>query len=217
MAKILSIAEAGALIKDGMSVMVGGFLGCGSPNLLIDEIIKNDVKDLTVICNDSCFPGKSVGKLQDEHRIKKLYASYIGGHPETGRQMQSGEMEVVLVPQGTLAERIRAAGFGLGGFLTPTGVGTVVQEGKDVIEVDGKKYLLEKPLRADVAIIKAHMADTKGNLVYRKAARNFNPVMACAADLVIAEVEEIVETGEIDPDLIHTPGVFVHVLAKGGK
>lgn len=217
MAKVMRIAEAAALVKDGMSVMIGGFLGCGSPNQLLDEIMKNEVKDLTVIANDTCFPGKAIGKLQDGHRIKKLYASYIGGHPETGRQMQSGEMEVVLVPQGTLAERIRAAGYGLGGFLTPTGVGTIVQEGKDVVEVDGRKYLLEKPLKADVALIKAHKADRKGNLTFRMAARNFNPLMATAADLVIVEAEEVVEPGEIAPDLVHTPGVFVHVITEGGR
>lgn len=217
MAKVMSITEAGALVKDGMSVMVGGFLGCGSPDQLLDQILENGVKDLTVISNDTCFPGKSVGKLQDEHRIKKLFATYIGGHPETGRQMHSGEMEVVLVPQGTLAERIRCAGFGLGGFLTPTGVGTIVQEGKDVIEVEGIPYLLEKPLKADVALIKADKADRKGNLTFRKAARNFNPIMATAADLVIVEVEEIVDLGEIDPDLVHTPGVFVHVIVKRGE
>lgn len=217
MAKVMSISEAGALVQDGMSVMVGGFLGCGSPDQLLDEIIKNDIKDLTVIANDSCFPGKSVGKLQDGHRIKKLYATYIGGHPETGRQMQNGEMEVVLVPQGTLAERIRAAGYGLGGFLTPTGVGTIVQEGKDVIEVEERKYLLEKPLKADVALIKAYKADRKGNLTFRMAARNFNPLMATAADLVIVEAEEIVEPGEIDPDSVHTPGIFVHVIVEGGR
>jgi len=185
--------------------------------MLIDEVIKQGCKNLTLICNDSGFPGKGVGKLQDENRLSKVYASYIGGHPETGKQMQTGEMEVILTPQGSLAEKLRAAGAGLGGILTPTGVGTIVEEGKEVIVVDGKQYLLELPLKADIALLKAHKADEKGNLVYRKAARNFNPVMATAADLVIVEAEEIVKAGEIDPDMIHTPGVFVNILVKGGS
>ncbi|MFA5536266.1 MAG: CoA transferase subunit A [Bacillota bacterium] len=217
MTKIMDVSEAAALVKDGMSVMVGGFLGCGSPDLLIDEIVKNRVVNLTIIANDTGFPGASLGKLQDNHSIKKLYVSYIGGHPETGRQMQNGEIEVVLVPQGNLAEKIRAEGFGLGGILTPTGVGTIVQEGKELIEVEGKKYILERPLKADVALIKAHKADEKGNLIYRKSAKNFNPLMATAADLVIAEVDEIVAIGSIDPELVHTPGLFVDIIAKGGK
>lgn len=217
MVQILNAKEAVSKLKDGMVIAVGGFLGCGCPDLLIDEVISGEYKNLTLISNDTGFPGKGVGKLQDHNRLSKVYASYIGAHPETGRQMENGELEVILTPQGTLAEKIRAAGAGLGGILTPTGVGTVVEDGKQVITINGRDYLLETPLKADVALLKAHKADKKGNLVFRKAARNFNPVMATCADLVIVEVEEIVEIGAIDPDMVHTPGVFVDILVKGGN
>lgn len=217
MVQILCVEEAISKMQDGMSMAIGGFLGCGSPDVLIDEVINQGYKNLTLICNDSGFPGRGVGKLQDFNRLSRVYASYIGGHPDTGRQMQSGEVDVILTPQGSLAEKLRAAGAGLGGILTPTGVGTIVEEGKEVLTVEGKKYLLELPLRPDVALLKAHKADKNGNLVFRKAARNFNPVMATAAKLVIVEVEEIVEIGEIDPDMVHTPGVFVDILVKGGS
>ncbi|KUO50044.1 MAG: branched-chain amino acid dehydrogenase [Desulfitibacter sp. BRH_c19] len=217
MVEILLVEEAISKMQDGMSVAIGGFLGCGCPDLLVDEVINQGYKSLTLICNDTGFPGKGVGKLQDHNRLSRVYASYIGAHPSTGKQMQSGEMDVILTPQGSLAEKLRAAGAGLGGILTPTGVGTVVEEGKEIITVEEKKYLLELPLRADVALLKAHKADKNGNLVFRKAARNFNPVMATAADLVIVEAEEIVEVGDIDPDMVHTPGVFVDILVKGGS
>ncbi|NLK43741.1 MAG: acetate CoA-transferase subunit alpha [Tissierellia bacterium] len=217
MNKIVSIEEAISHIKDGMTIMIGGFLGCGSPHRLIDALVEKGVKDLTLICNDSGFPEIGSGKLVVNRQIKKLIASHIGTNRETGNQMNAGEMEVVLVPQGTLAEQVRAGGSGLGGFLTPTGVGTVVEEGKEKIEIDGKTYLLELPLRADVALIAGHTVDKFGNIVYHGATRNFNNLMATAADLVIVEAEEIVEVGAIDPNHVVTPGIFVDYIVGGGK
>ncbi|ATW26919.1 CoA transferase subunit A [Candidatus Formimonas warabiya] len=214
MAKICSSADAVKLIADGMSLMIGGFLAVGTPENLIDALVAQGTRGLTVIANDTGFPGKGIGKLQDTKQIAKLYASYIGAHPETGRCMHSGAMEVILTPQGTLAEQIRAGGAGLGGFLTPTGVGTVVAKGKEEITIKGKTYLLELPLSADVALIKAYRADTAGNLIYRRSARNFNPIMAMGAGLVIAEVEEIVAVGTFDPDAVMTPGIFIDYLVK---
>jgi len=214
--KLRTREEAAALIKDGMSVMIGGFLAVGTPETMIDEIIKHGVKDLTVIGNDSGFPDRGIGKLVVGRNVKKVIASHIGTNPETGRQMNAGELEVKLVPQGTLAEQVRAAGAGLGGILTPTGLGTVVEEGKQKLTIDGKEYLLELPLRADVAIIKGSKVDKKGNIYYNKSTRNFNPLMATAADLVIVEAEEIVEVGDIDPNDVMTPGIFVDIIVKGG-
>ncbi|MDR3349904.1 MAG: 3-oxoacid CoA-transferase subunit A [Acidaminococcales bacterium] len=212
--QIISVERAADLVFSGASVMVGGFLNAGSPNFILEELSKRPIKDLTVIANDTSFVGKGLGNLVGNKQISRFYVSHIGTNPETGRQMTSGETTVHLIPQGTLAERIRCAGFGLGGVLTPTGVGTPVQEGKQIVEVEGKKYLMELPLRADIAIIKAYKADKTGNLVYRGAARNFNPLMATAAKLVIAEVEHIVETGELNPDEVVTPAIFVDYLAK---
>lgn len=217
MAKIISIDEAISYIKDGMTIMVGGFLCCGSPHKLIDKLVKKGTKNLTLICNDSGFIDSGVGKLVVNKQIKKLIASHIGTNKETGNQMNSGEMEVELVPQGTLAERIRSGGAGLGGFLTPTGMGTVVEEGKQKVEIDGKKYLLELPLRADVALIMGYKVDKHGNIVYRGTARNFNPIMATAADTVIVEAETIVEPGELNPDEVVTPGLFVDYIVHGGE
>lgn len=217
MKKLMNIEEAASHIKDGMTVMLGGFLGVGSPNAMIDKIIENGVKELTVIANDTSFPDQNIGKLIVNKQVKKVIASHIGTNPETGRQMNEKEMEVVLVPQGTLAEQVRAGGAGLGGVLTPTGLGTVVEEGKQKVTVNGCEYLVEESLKADVAVIKALKADKKGNLVYDKAARNFNPLMAMAADVVIAEVDEIVEVGEIDPDMVMTPNIFVNIVVKGEK
>ncbi len=217
MNKVISIEEAISHIKDGMTIMIGGFLGCGSPHRLIDALVEKGVKDLTLICNDSGFPDIGAGKLVVNRQIKKLIASHIGTNRETGNQMNAGELEVVLVPQGTLAEQIRAGGAGLGGFLTPTGVGTVIEEGKQKIEIDGKTYLLELPLRADVALIVGHTVDKFGNIVYYGATRNFNTLMATAADTVIVEAENIVEVGEIDPNQVVTPGIFVDYIVGGGK
>ncbi len=216
MNKVISMDEAVAHIKDGMTIMIGGFLGCGSPHRLIDALVKKGVKDLTLICNDSGFPEIGAGKLVVNKQIKKLIASHVGTNRETGNQMNSGEMEVILVPQGTLAEQVRAGGAGLGGFLTPTGVGTVVEEGKEKIEIDGKVYLLELPLRADVALIAGHTVDKFGNIVYRGATRNFNTLMATAADTVIVEAEEVVEMGELDPNDVVTSGIFVNYIVNGG-
>ncbi|MDF2610385.1 MAG: acetate CoA-transferase subunit alpha [Lachnospiraceae bacterium] len=216
MNKLITVEEAADMIHDGMSIMFGGFLGVRNPFKLVDAIIDKGVKDITLIANDTSFPEVGIGKLIVNKQVKKVIASHIGTNKETGNQMNAGEMEVELVPQGTLAERIRAAGAGLGGVLTPTGLGTVVAEGKDVVEVDGKQFLLEKPLKADVALIVGAKVDTKGNIRYKKSTRNFNPIMATAANLVIVEADEIVEAGELDPDDIMTPGIFVDYIVLGG-
>jgi len=215
MVKIVPAAEAAAMVKEGMTVMVGGFLACGTPQKLVDQVLEQGTKNLTLVCNDTAFPDQGVGKLIVTKQFAKVIVSHIGTNPETGRQMNAGELEVELVPQGTLAERIRSAGFGLGGILTPTGVGTPVEEGKQKLTVKGKDYLLELPIQADVALIKAYKADKSGNLVFRKAARNFNPLMVTAAQIVIVEAQQIVETGEIDPDEVMTPGIFVNYLVQG--
>ncbi|MGI6693064.1 MAG: CoA transferase subunit A [Limnochordia bacterium] len=214
MPKILSIPEAVAKVQSGNTVMIGGFMTCGAPVNLIAELARRGVHDLTLISNDTGVQGDGVGMLISADAVTKLIASHIGTNPETGRRMIDGRLSVELVPQGTLAERIRCGGAGLGGVLTPTGVGTIAAEGKQEFVIDGRAYLLETALRADIALIKAWKADRRGNLVYRRSARNFNPVMAMAADLVIAEVEEIVDVGELDPDQIMTPGIFVDVLTR---
>lgn len=215
MKKLVSIEQAVDHLKSGSTVMIGGFMACGTPPALIEAILKrDDIKDLTVISNDHGMTGLGISKLVAAKRVKKAIATHLGLNPETGAQMNAGEMEVQVIPQGTFAERIRCGGAGLGGFLTPTGVGTVVEEGKEKMVVDGRTYLLEKPLRADVALLLAHKADQYGNLFYRRATRNFQPLMAMAADLVIAEVEEIVD-GALDPDLVHTPGILVKYLVRG--
>ncbi|MDN5347150.1 MAG: acetate CoA/acetoacetate CoA-transferase alpha subunit [Clostridia bacterium] len=214
MARTVTAAEAVSHIKDGMTIMVGGFMAVGTPESLIDALVAKGVRDLTLISNDTAFPGRGNGKLVDAGCLKKVIASHIGTNPITGQLMNSGKLEVTLVPQGTLAEQIRAGGAGLGGILTPTGVGTTVEKGKTVITVNERRYLLELPLRADVALLKAHKADAAGNLVYRRSARNFNPIMAMAADLVIAEVEELVPIGELDPDQVITPGLFIDLIVK---
>jgi acetate CoA/acetoacetate CoA-transferase alpha subunit len=216
--KIIELEKAISTIKDGSSLMVSGFLGFGSPEEMMDELVKQGKKELTIISNDSAFPESGIGKIIVAKLVKKLITSHMGTNPETQRQMINGELEVELVPQGTFAERIRAGGVGLGGILTPTGVGTLVQDGKKILEVDGKKYLLELPLRADFALLKAKKADYLGNLYYSLTARNFNPLMAMAADVVIAEVEEIVPTGAIPPEEVHTPHVLVdYVVVEGRK
>ncbi len=214
MAKQITLQDAAAFIRDGTTLMVGGFMGCGSPHKLIDYLVKQNVTDLTLICNDTGLPEFGVGKMVTNKQFKRIYASHIGLNPETGKQMNNQETDVILVPQGTLAERIRCAGAGLGGVLTPTGIGTIVQEGKDIITVDGKDYLLELPLKADVAIVEALRADKAGNLQFHGTTRNFGEIMLPAADLTIVEVHEIVEVGEIDPDFVHVPGIFVDYLIK---
>lgn len=217
MNKIVTIEEAISHVKDGSVIMVGGFLGGGSPEKLIDALVAKGVKNLTLICNDTAFVDKGVGKLVVTKQFKKVIVSHIGTNPETGRQMIANEMEVDLVPQGTLAERIRSAGAGLGGFLTPTGVGTIVEEGKEKMVINGMEYLLELPLKADVALVYAEKADKFGNLVYAGSKSNFNPLMATAADITIAEVGEVVEIGEINQNDVKTPGIFVTYIVNGGK
>ncbi len=210
--KTISIEDAVALIPDGASLMVGGFMGVGTPERVVDELVRQGKRDLVVIANDTALPGRGVGKLVDAKLVGKAVASHIGLNPETQRQMIAGETAVDLVPQGTLIERIRAGGYGLGGILTPTGLGTVVAEGKQRIEVDGKTYLLEPALRADFALVHAFLADYVGNLSYALTARNFNPVIALAADTVIATADHIVPVGVIAPDHVVTPAALVDYL-----
>jgi acetate CoA/acetoacetate CoA-transferase alpha subunit len=210
MNKFISCTEAVEMIPDGASIMIGGFIGVGSPHRLIAEMVRQGRKDLTIISNDTGTPNFGIGQLVAAKIVRRLIASHIGLNPETQRQVIAGEMEAELCPQGTLAERIRAGGFGLGGILTPTGMGTVVAKGKQVIDVDGKHYLLEKPLTADFSLIAAHRSDYRGNLEYSLTQRNFNIVMATAGRTVIAEPEHIVPTGSIPPDAVATPFVCVH-------
>ncbi len=204
--------DAVSKIPDGATLMVGGFMGVGTPEDVLDEILRQGKRDLTVIANDTALPGVGIGKLVSANALRKVVASHIGLNPETQKKMLAGELEVELVPQGTLIERIRAGGFGLGGVLTPTGVGTVVEEGKPKIEVDGRAYLLEKPLHADFALVQAFLADYLGNLTYVLTARNFNPVIAMAADTVIVEAEHVVPVGMISPDHVLTPAPIVDYL-----
>lgn len=217
---IIGADEAIAKIKEGDTVMVGGFMGCGSPPGLIDALERRGTRNLTLVCNDTSLDNPKTGvrtaiaKLVAKRQFSRIITSHIGLNAETQRQMNSGETEVLLVPQGTMAERIRAAGAGLGGVLTPTGVGTEVEEGKRLISVDGKDYLLELALPGDVALLRAKKADKAGNLVYDKSARNFNPVMAMACATVIVEADEIVEIGSLDPEAVITPSVFVHYLVR---
>jgi acetate CoA/acetoacetate CoA-transferase alpha subunit len=219
--KIKTADEAVAVIPDGASIMVGGFMACGTPEILIDALVRRNVKNLTIICNDAVYPDRGVGKLLANGQIKTLIASHVGLNPEVARRMNTDveeeKLECILVPQGTLAERIRAGGTGLGGILTPTGVGTIVAEGKQVINIGGKDYLLELPLRADFAFIRGSVADKFGNTTYNGTTRNFNPLMAMAADHVIVGACEIVEVGEIDPNNVVTSGIFVDAIVGGEK
>lgn len=214
MNKFITIDDAVSKIKDGMSIMIGGFLAGGTPEKLVDAIVKKGVKDLTIIGNDTGFPDKGIGKLVVSGQVKRVIVSHVGTNPTTAELMNAGKMEVTFVPQGTLAEQVRAGGAGLGGILTSTGIGTIVADGKEIITVDGKEYLLEKPIRADVALILANKADKMGNLFYRGTSQNFNPLMAMAADLVIAEVEEVVEVGEIAMEDVRTSHIFVDYMVK---
>jgi acetate CoA/acetoacetate CoA-transferase alpha subunit len=211
---IISITEAASFVKQGSSLMVGGFLGVGSPECIISAIVETGVEELFLIANDTSVDGKPLARLVELKRVKKAIASHIGTNSFSDKYMHEGIMEIEIVPLGTLTERIRAHGYGLGGFLTPTGVGTLVEQGKQKINVDGKDYLLELPIGADVAIVKAWKADLMGNLVYRKSARNCNPLVASAGKITIAEVEHIVDVGEIDPEDVHTPGIFVNYLVQ---
>lgn len=215
--KLVTLEEAVSKIKSGDTVMVGGFMNVGSPNNVLEALSKTDVKDLTIISNDTAFVGQGLGMLIDSKQVSKLITSHIGTNRETGRQMIAEEIEVSLVPQGTLIEQIRAGGFGLGGFLTPTGLGTEVEKGKEVVTVDGKDFLLELPLRADVALIYADQADKKGNLKYHGSTQNFNNMMATAADLVIVDAVEYLEDTTFEQDTVHVPSVFTDVIIDGGK
>jgi acetate CoA/acetoacetate CoA-transferase alpha subunit len=208
----ISLENAVAMIPDGASLMVGGFMGVGTPHRVIDELVRQRKRDLTIIANDNALPGFGVGKLVAAGLVRKTIASHIGLNPETQQKMIQRAIEVELVPQGTLVERIRAGGFGLGGVLTPTGVGTVVEDGKRKLEIGGREYLLEIALRADFALIQAFLADYQGNLAYALTARNFNPIMAMAADRVIVEAEHVVPIGVIAPDHVVTPATLVDYL-----
>lgn len=220
--KVISAKEAGDLIKDGMTIMIGGFMTCGTAKAIVHEI---SAKNLTVICNDAGFQNEGCGRLLARGLVKRLIASHVGLNKQCGELVNSGQLELKLQPQGTLVEQIRAAGAGLGGVLTPTGVGTIVAdstqpttlEGKQTIVVDGREYLLEKPLHGDVAIIKGFIADESGNIRYKGTMRNFNPLMASACKMVIAEVEQIVPTGEIGPDYVETPHIFIDYLVLNPK
>ena len=214
MIKVLTPAEAAAMVPNGASVMFGGFMGCGTAHAIVDAMMALGTNELTAICNDAGFPDYGIGKLVVAKRFKKFIGTHVGLNPFVAEQMNAKTLEVELIPQGTLAERIRSGGAGLGGFLTPTGVGTPVEEGKQKMTFNGKTYLLEMPLLADVAILQADKADEAGNLIYRGSTRNFNPLMASAAKLVIAEVKEIVPIGSIDPDQVHTPAIFVDYLVR---
>lgn len=210
--KKISVEKFRELLHDGMTIMFGGFMGIGTPERLVAEIIRSGVRELTLIGNDTAFIDKGVGPLISGGQVKKVIASHIGTNPETGKKMIAGDLEVQLVPQGTLAEQIRAGGAGLGGFLTQTGVGTVVEENKQILELDGRQWLLERPLRADLAILLASRADSAGNLTYDLTARNFNPVMALAADVVVAETLSIEPIGSVAPEHVVTPGALVDYL-----
>jgi acetate CoA/acetoacetate CoA-transferase alpha subunit len=210
--KPISIKDAVALIPDGASLMIGGFMAVGTPERMIDELVRQGKRNLTVIANDTAMPGRGIGKLVSAGLISRTIASHIGLNPETQQQTINGNMAVDLIPQGTLIERIRAGGFGLGGILTPTGVGTVVEEGKQRLEVDGKSYLVETALRADFALVHAFLADYIGNLSYALTARNFNPVIAMAADTVLVTADHIVPVGVIAPDHVVTPAPVVDYL-----
>jgi len=218
--QVITATEAAAMVKSGNVVHLGGFLGVGTPDTIVKALVVAGTDRLSVVCNDSGIfdeaKGRSTGPapLIKARMCSTIVTSHIGTNPETQRQMNAGETKIVLVPQGTLAERVRAAGNGLGGVLTATGVGTEVEEGKQKLVVDGKTYILETGLPGDVALIKAKKGDKAGNLVYAKTARNFNPLMAMACKLVIAEVEELVEIGEIDPDHVHTPSIFIDYIVK---
>lgn len=211
--KLITLQNAAGFFRDGMTIMVGGFMGVGTPPRLVESLLESGVRDLTLIANDTAFVDTGIGPLIVNGRVNKVIASHIGTNPETGRRMIAKEMDVQLVPQGTLIEQIRCGGAGLGGFLTPTGVGTIVEDGKQTLTLDGKTWLLERPLRADLALIRAHRADPLGNLTYQLSARNFNPLIALAADITLVEPDELVETGDLLPDQIVTPGAVIdHIV-----
>ena len=214
MGKAGNIADITAKISNGSSVMIGGFMCCGQPLAMIDALIARDIGELTVISNDAGLPGIGVAKLIEQGRVRHLIASHIGLNPVAGKKMTSGEMKVDLIPQGTLVERIRARGAGLGGVLTPTGIGTEVEKGKTKHTIDGRDYLIETPLGASFALISADIADELGNSFIAKARKNFNIVMAMAADYSIAEADKVVKRGELEPDRVNLPGIFVKAVVE---
>ncbi len=216
MPKIITAKEAVSMIKPHDRLLIGGFLAVGAPEGLIDALVAQNTKDLHIICIASDWENRGVGKLVVNHQITSAQVSHMGTNKEIQAQMNAGEIKVELVPQGTLMERVRAAGAGLGGVLTPTGLGTIIQDGKDIIESEGKKYILEKAIEGKYALIRAWKADKLGNLIYRKTARNSNPIMATAGKITIVEVDEIVEMGALDPDAVVTPGVYVNYIVKAG-
>ncbi len=207
MNKQITLEQAVERVHDGMTIMFGGFLGVGSAVQIIDAIVEKGVKDLTIIANDTAYDNVAHGKLVANHQVKKAIVSHTGTNKETAAQKNAGTLEVEYVPQGTLAERIRA--YGAGGVLTPTGLGTIIQEGKDIVNVDGKDYILEKPLKADIAFLRANIVDEFGNMVFLGTTNNFNPLMAAAADYVVVEAEKLVKTGEIRPECVHASGIYV--------
>lgn len=214
MSKVISLEKLKDIFKDDMTIMIGGFLGCGTGEKLIDALIELDVKNLTIIGNDTSFVDRGIGRLIVNNQVKKVITSHIGTNAQTGKLMNEGKLEVELSPQGTLIERVRAGGFGLGGILTPTGVGTLVEENKEKISINNKEYLLEYPLRADLALVKGSIVDEFGNTVYKGTSKNFNPMIAMASDIVIVEAEEFVNAGEINKEMIMTPGVVVDYIVK---
>ena len=214
MKKAISVADAVAMIPEGARLMIGGFMGVGTPELLVDELVRQKKQIAVLIANDTARPGVGVGKLIESGLVDEIIVSHIGTNPETQRQMISGELKVELSPQGTLAERVRCGGHGLGGVLTPTAIGTLAAEGKKTVEIDGETFLLEKPLKADFALIKAQQCDYYGNLQYRLTAQNFNPLMAMAAATVMVQPDELVPAGCIPPDNVHTPGPLVDYVVK---
>lgn len=215
-AKQITAKEAAALFKDGMTIMVGGFMTCGTSEVIMDAAVESGARNLTGICNDAGYPGKGIGKLIDSRQMTKLIASHVGLNKNCGDLYSANELELILTPQGTLAEQVRSGGAGLGGVLTPTGIGTTVAEGKEIITIDGVEYLLEKPLKADIAVLKGYQVDESGNIRYKGSTRNFNELMATAADIVIVEAENLVKAGEIGPDNVSTPGIFVDYIVVGG-
>ncbi|MBQ6369802.1 MAG: CoA transferase subunit A [Parasporobacterium sp.] len=226
--KFITAKEAAAMIPDGASVMVGGFMANGTPESIMDALVERNAKDLTVMCNDGGFgpsfdeEGKEIaaprgnGKLIKNKSVKKLIATHIGLNKQVAEQMNAGTLEVTLVPQGSMVEMIRAGGAGLGGVLTPTGIGTDIAEGKEIYNIDGKDFMLEKPLKADFAVLRGNIVDKKGNVFYKGTTKNFQVAMATAADTVIVEAEKVVEVGELDPDYVMTPYIFVDYIVVGG-
>ncbi len=217
MNKVVDVDSLKSLFKDGMTIMIGGFLGCGTPEKLIDLLIDMNIKDLIIIGNDTSFVDKGIGRLVANNQVKKVIASHIGTNAETGRLMNEGKMEVELSPQGTLVERIRAGGFGLGGVLTETGIGTLVEENKQKINIDKKEYLLELPLKADIGLIKGSTVDTFGNTYYKGTTKNFNPMIAMASDKVVVEAQTLVDIGDIKQESVMTPGVLIDYIVKGDE